>query len=119
MAAMIERALHAIGYAIAYVLFFRAKTPQAVVRRLRLAYRLVGVRITHTSRENGVERTIFRCPYRNLLAERYGKRWVCHQKLDRVDDGYVTYLRKHRDIEYRRPRSCSGSERCFSEVTNR
>lgn len=116
---MIERALHAIGYAIAHVLFIRARTPQAVVRRLRLAYRLAGVRITDTSHGDGVERTIFRCPYRNLLADRYGKRWVCHQKLDRVDDGYVTYLRNHRDIEYRRPRSCPCSERCFSEVTNR
>ena len=43
--------------------------------------------------------------------------------LDRVDDGYVTYLERHRDIDYRRPMDCAGSgvcddpEHCFSEVT--
>ena len=119
---MLERILHRFGYLIAFVLFFRANSPMAVVRRLRLAYRLVGVRIVETSTVDGTHRTIFRCPYRNLGAGRFGKRWICHQKLDRVDDGYVTFLARHRNIAYRRPTSCidlpycSASECCFSDV---
>jgi len=45
----------------------------------------------------------------------YGEKWVCHEKLDRVDDGYVTYLAK-RGIDYQRPRGCDGSEVCYSTV---
>lgn len=122
---MIRRLLHAIGYVIAHVLFFGAYTPESVVKRLRIAYRLVGVRIVETPNIDGVERTIFLCPYRNLAAGRYGTKWVCHDILDRVDDGYVTYLRRHRDITYGRPRSCSklaycgDSEYCYSEVQRR
>ena len=122
---MLENALHAVGYAIAHVLFLGANTPKAVVCRLRFAYRLVGVKIVETPHVDGVERTIFLCPYRNLAATRYGEKWLCHQKLDRVDDGYVTYLRRHRNIDYQRPRSCSDlaycadSAYCYSEVTRR
>lgn len=119
---MLERLLHAVGYLIAPVLFFRADTPAAVVRRLRLAYRLVGVRIRATATEDGTERTEFLCPYRNLAAGRYGEKWICHTKLDRVDDGYVTYLRRHKGIDYQRPRGCEETgecdpEHCFSEVS--
>ena len=120
---MVRRLLHDIGYLIAHVLFLGANTSSTVVRRLRMAYRLVGVRIVETPRIDETERTIFLCPYRNLGASRFGRKWICHDILDRVDDGYVTYLRRHRDIDYQRPRSCSnlayceGSEYCYSEVT--
>lgn len=122
---MLERLLYWFGYAFAYPLFFRASTPEAVVGRLRLAYRLVGVRIVETPQVDGVERTIFLCPYRNLAANRFGAKWLCHEKLDRVDDGYVTYLRRHRNIEYDRPRSCTNladctdSAYCYSDVSKR
>lgn len=121
---MIEKALYWVGYLIAPVLFFHASTPQAVVRRLRLAYRLVGVRIVETQQIQGTERTVFRCPYRSLGVSLFGEKWLCHQKLDRVDDGYVTYLRRHKNIDYQRPRSCTDlpycdqSAHCYSEVTD-
>jgi hypothetical protein len=99
---MLRRALHAVGYLIAPVLFAGAHTPTAVASRLRLAYRLVGVRIVETPRVDAVERTIFLCPYRNLAASWVGAKWLCHDILDRVDDGYVTYLRRHRDLDYDR-----------------
>ena len=120
---VIERLLHTFGYILAYGLFFRTESPETVVDRLRLAYRLVGVRIEQTASIDTTERTVFRCPYRNLLADRYGEKWVCHQKLDRVDDGYVTYLKQHKGIDYNRPRSCEqlagceDSTCCFSEVS--
>ncbi len=122
---MIRRLLHDIGYAIAFVLFAGVDTPPAVARRLRFAYRLVGVRIVETPRVDSVERTIFLCPYRNLGASRFGEKWVCHDILDRVDDGYVTYLRRHEGIDYQRPRGCAdltyceASEYCYSEVSDR
>lgn len=115
---MLERLLFSIGYLIAPVLFFRADSPASIVRRLRFAYRLVGVRINATERTDGTERTIFRCPYRNLLATTYGSRWVCHEKLDRVDDGYVAYLARHKNIDYQRPQACPNAETCYSEVSN-
>lgn len=121
---MLRRLLHGFGYAFAHVLFLGADTPRSVVRRLRVAYRLVGVRIVETPLVDGVERTVFLCPYRNLGETRFGGKWVCHDVLDRVDDGYVTYLRKHKDIDYQRPRSCTDlaycdeSEYCYSEVTD-
>jgi hypothetical protein len=120
---MLRRLLHAIGYVIAHALFLGAQDPARVVRRLRIAYRLVGVKIVETPRVDGVERTIFLCPYRNLGASRFGAKWICHDILDRVDDGYVTYLDRHRDIDYVRPRACSelaycdASEYCYSEVS--
>lgn len=122
---MIRRVLHDIGYVIAYVLFAGADTPESVVRRLRFAYRLVGVKIVETPRVDSVERTIFLCPYRNLGGTRFGQKWVCHDILDRVDDGYVTYLRRHRGIDYQRPRGCADlsyceeSAYCYSEVSAR
>ena len=118
---MIRRVLHDFGYLIAYVLFLGANTPESVVRRLRIAYRLVGVRIVETPRVDSVERTIFLCPYRNVGASRFGEKWVCHDILDRVDDGYVTYLRRHKGIDYQRPRGCAdlpycdASRYCYSE----
>lgn len=121
---MIRRLLHGFGYVFAHLLFLGADTPASVVRRLRVAYRLVGVRIVETPHVDGVERTIFLCPYRDLGATRFGEKWVCHDVLDRVDDGYVTYLRERKDIEYQRPRSCadltycSESEHCYSEVSD-
>ena len=119
---MIRRLLHDLGYVLAYVLFLGANTPESVVTRLRIAYRLVGVRIVETPQVDSVERTIFLCPYRNLGATWFGKKWVCHDILDRVDDGYVTYLRRHKGIDYQRPRGCTDlaycdeSEYCYSEV---
>ena len=120
---MIRRLLHGLGYVVAPVLFVGADTPSAVVERLRLAYRLVGVRIVETPRVDSVERTIFLCPYRDLGTSRFGEKWVCHDVLDRVDDGYVTYLRRHKDIDYQRPRGCGDlsycgeSEYCYSDVS--
>nr|WP_247728526.1 hypothetical protein [Halovivax limisalsi] len=120
---MLERTLHWLGYALAHVLFLGAHTPSAVVERLRLAYRVVGVEIVETPQVDGVERTIFLCPYRDLAASQVGQKWLCHEKLDRVDDGYVTFLRRHRDIDYQRPRCCTdiayceASEHCYSEVS--
>mgnify|MGYP000156252182 FL=1 len=109
-----ERLLHGFGYALAYGLFLGARTPEQVVRRLRVAYRSVGVRIDEAETDGDTERTTFTCPYRNVAAGRCGERRVCHEKLDRVDDGYVTYLAE-RGIDYQRPRGCGG-EQCFSEV---
>ena len=111
--------LHAFGYVASFVLFFRASSPEAVVRRLRWAYRRVGVRLQDVESADGVERTVFRCPYRTLGAARYGERRVCHDVLDRVDDGYVTFLARHRGLAYDRPRRCAGSPCCHSEVGER
>jgi len=122
---MLRAALHAFGYAVAHVLFLGADTPTTVARRLRLAYRLVGVDIVETPQVDDVERTIFLCPYRSLGASWLGEKWLCHDILDRVDDGYVTYLRRHRDIDYQRPRGCADlaycdeSAYCYSEVSER
>ncbi len=58
---MIRRLLHDPGYVLAYVLFLGANTPESVVTRLRIAYRLVGVRIVETPQVDSVERTIFLC----------------------------------------------------------
>jgi hypothetical protein len=110
-----ERLLHDFGYALAHGLFLGASSPSAVVRRLRLAYRSVGVRIDETASEAGIEETTFTCPYRNVAAGTCGDRWVCHEKLDRVDDGYVSYLAE-RGIAYQRPRGCTDSEQCRSTV---
>ncbi|MFO8115507.1 MAG: hypothetical protein R6U01_09155 [Halorubrum sp.] len=111
----LEGLLHGFGYVLAHGLFLGASSPARVVRRLRLAYRSVGVSIDETEREAGAERTTFTCPYRGVGARRYGEKWVCHEKLDRVDDGYVTYLAE-RGIDYQRPRDCDGSDRCYSTV---
>jgi hypothetical protein len=111
----LERLLHGFGYALAHVLFLGASSPAQVVRRLRVAYRSVGVRIDDTDATRGTERTTFTCPYRNVAAGQCGKRWVCHEKLDRVDDGYVTYLAE-RGIDYQRPRACPNAEQCYSTV---
>ncbi|TKX81546.1 hypothetical protein [Halorubrum sp. SD626R] len=110
-----ERLLHDFGYVLAHGLFLGASSPKRIVRRLRLAYRSVGVDIDETGSEAGAERTEFTCPYRGVGAGLYGEKWVCHEKLDRVDDGYVTYLAE-RGIDYQRPRDCDGSERCYSTV---
>lgn len=120
---ILEQLLHWFGYLLAHILFFGANSPQTVVRRLRIAYRVVGVQIIETPVIDGAERTIFRCPYRNLGADQFGQKWLCHEKLDRVDDGYVTYLRRHKDIAYLRPTSCTNlpycdeSDHCYSEVS--
>lgn len=120
---MLRRFLHDIGYVIAHLLFLCATTPESVVKRLRVAYRLVGVRIIETPQVDSTERTIFLCPYRDLGTTWLGEKWVCHDILDRVDDGYVTYLRRHKEIDYQRPRGCAdlaycdNSEYCYSEVS--
>jgi len=111
----VERLLHGFGYALAHGLFLGASSPKRVVRRLRLAYRSVGVDIDETESEAGAERTTFTCPYRDVGARIYGDKWVCHEKLDRVDDGYVTYLGE-RGIDYQRPRGCDEGEGCYSTV---
>lgn len=118
---IIERLLYWFGFGFAHLLFLRAHSLEAVVRRLRIAYRLVGVRIVETPTVDGTHRTIFLCPYRNLGARRWGAKWLCHEKLDRVDDGYVTYLKRRRDITYLRPQSCAelsdnDARYCYSEV---
>lgn len=116
-ARLVGTLLHAFGYVASFVLFFRAHSRETIVSRLRWAYRTVGVDIRDTETVDGVERTVFRCPYRNLGADRWGQRRACHDVLDRVDDGYVTFLEKHRDIDYQRPRACAASECCYSEVS--
>lgn len=109
--------LWTVGYLAAFVLFFGADSRQAIVARLRWAYRTVGVDIRAIESVGDVERTVFQCPYRDAGASRWGQRRVCHDVLDRVDDGYVTFLDRHRDIEYDRPRPCAGGQCCYSEVT--
>lgn len=111
--------LYWFGYLASFVLFAQAHSRTTIVRRLRWAYRTVGVDIQDTETVDGVERTVFRCPYRNLGAGRFGQRHACHDILDRVDDGYVTFLNRHRDIDYQRPRACRASECCYSEVAER
>ncbi|MFB6096751.1 MAG: hypothetical protein ABEJ74_05130 [Haloferacaceae archaeon] len=111
--------LYGFGYAAAHVLFVGVDSREDVKERLRWAYRTVGVDVRARESVEGVERTVFRCPYRNLGADTFGQRRVCHDVLDRVDDGYVTYLARHRDLEYDRPRPCAGGECCYSEVRER
>lgn len=82
------------------MLFAGADTQAAIVARLRLAYRVVSVHIVETSRFDAVERTVFLCPYRNTAAGRFARKWLCHDTRDHIDDGYVTYLRRHKDINY-------------------
>lgn len=110
-----ERLLHGFGYVFAHGLFLGVSSPDRIARRLRLAYRSVGVDIDETAADGGAERTTFTCPYRNVGAGLYGEKWVCHEKLDRVDDGYVTYLAE-RGIDYQRPRACSATDQCHSSV---
>lgn len=119
---MIEWLLHQFGYWFAHILFFRAYSIESITNRLRIAYRLVGVNIVETSTVDGARRTIFLCPYRDIGTRWFGEKWICHRKLDRVDDGYVTFLAHHRDVVYRRPKCCSNlpycedSIHCYSEV---
>jgi len=117
LATAVGRVLWAVGYAAAFVLFFGADTREAIVGRLRWAYRTVGVDIRAVETADDAERTVFRCPYRDVGATRWGERRACHDVLDRVDDGYVTFLDRHRDVEYDRPRPCAGGPCCYSEVT--
>lgn len=117
LATLLGTFLYGFGYLASFVLFAGARSPESVVARLRWAYRTVGVDIRDTESADSVERTVFRCPYRGVGAGRFGSRRVCHDVLDRVDDGYVTFLERHRDIEYDRPRPCRASECCYSEVT--
>ena len=111
--------LYAFGYVASFVLFAGASSREEVVGRLRWAYRTVGVRLQDVETVDGVERTTFRCPYRDVAAGRYGRRRVCHDVLDRVDDGYVTFLARHRGLAYDRPRPCAASACCYSEVAER
>lgn len=71
---MIEKGLYLAGYAIAHVLFFGMNTPEAIVRRLRFAYRLIDVKIVEMPQVDGAERTVFLCPYRNPVKTRYGEK---------------------------------------------
>ena len=116
IASLLGGLLFAFGYLASFVLFLGAHAPESVVRRLRIAYVLVGVDVHHMEATGDVHRTVFRCPYRRLGEERYGLRRICHDVLDRVDDGYVTFLERHRDIQYDRPRPCRESSCCYSEV---
>ncbi len=113
--------LYLLGYLIAPLLFIKAEDPKSVVKRLRFAYRLVGVKIIETDSTDSRERTIFLCPYRNLFTDRYGKREFCHNRLDQVDVGLSSYLKKHKNIKYDVPKGCSdtkaNSEYCYSEVS--
>lgn len=119
VATAVGRLLFWFGYVASFVLFLGADSRTSVVRRLRWAYRAVGVDVRDVETTDGVERTVFRCPYRNLGAGRYGRRRVCHDVLDKVDDGYVAFLGRHRGIDYDRPRACAASECCYSAVAER
>jgi len=119
LAGLVGGLLHGFGYVASVVLFLLASSPVAVVGRLRWAYRTVGVTVVDVESVDGTERTVFRCPYRDVGASRYGQRRVCHDVLDRVDDGYVTFLARHRGLAYDRPRPCAGGECCYSEVAER
>jgi hypothetical protein len=118
---MVERLLYLLGYMLAPVLFIKAESPKSVAKRLRFAYRLVGVKIIETESTDSGERTVILCPYRNLFAGRYGRKWFCHSKLDQVDEGYASYLRRHKNVRYEAPKSCNDtgrrSEYCCSEVS--
>ena len=116
IASLVSAILYAFGYLASFVLFVGASSREEIADRLRWAYRRVGVKIQDTESVDGTERTVFRCPYRNLGAARYGERRVCHDVLDRVDDGYVTALEQHWGIDYDRPRRCAGTACCHSEV---
>lgn len=116
IARVVSTVLYGFGYLASVVLFVGASSPREVVTRLRWAYRRVGVTIQDTESSGGTERTVFQCPYRTLGADRYGERRVCHDVLDRVDDGYVAFLERHRGLDYDRPRRCAGSACCYSEV---
>lgn len=116
-ATIVGTVLYWFGYVASFVLFFHAHSRESVVNRLRWAYRAVGVDVRDTETVDGVERTTFLCPYRNFGADRFGLRHACHDVLDRVDDGYVTWLERHRDIDYQRPRACAASGCCYSEVS--
>jgi hypothetical protein len=94
------RLLYLLGYIFAPILFIKAEAPKSVVKRLRLAYRLVGVKIIETESTDSREKTVFLCPYRNLFTGRYNKREFCHNKLDQVDVGLSSYLRSHKNIKY-------------------
>lgn len=117
LASLLGSLLYWFGFVASFVLFFRAHSREEVVDRLRWAYRTVGVDIRDTETVDGLERTTFRCPYRTLGAGRYVQRHACHEVLDRVDDGYVTFLERRRGIDYQRPRGCAVSECCYSEVS--
>lgn len=119
VATAVGHLLYWFGFVASFVLFLGADSRTSVVRRLRWAYRAVGVDVRDVETADGVERTVFRCPYRNLGAGRYGRRRVCHDVLDKVDDGYVTFLGRHRGIDYDRPRACAASECCYSAVAER
>lgn len=116
IARLVSTVLYGFGYLASFVLFFGASSPKEVVNRLRWAYQRVGVTIQDTESSDSTERTVFQCPYRNLGADRYGERRVCHDVLDRVDDGYVSFLARRRGLDYDRPRRCAGSACCHSEV---
>jgi hypothetical protein len=111
-----ERLLYLLGYVLAPLLFVRARDAKAVAKRLRLAYKLVGVKIIDVIATDSGERMVILCPYRNILADKYGERGFCHSKLDRVDEGYASYLRR-RNIRYRVPQHWRTSEYCYSEVS--
>jgi hypothetical protein len=115
------RLLYLLGYMLAPILFIKAEAPTSVVKRLRFAYKLVGVKIIETESTDSREKTVFICPYRNLFTGRYKKREFCHSKLDQVDVGLSSYLRKHKNIKYQVPKDCSDtgrdSEYCYSEVS--
>lgn len=115
---MVHRLLHMLGYMLAPVLFLKAGSPESIARRLVLAYRLVGVKVVEVRGTDLKEKLVILCPYRNLLASKYGKKGFCHNVLDYVDEGYATYLKRHRGVVYLRPRSCDGENReyCCSEV---
>lgn len=116
IARWVSTVLYGFGYLASFVLFVGATSPMEVVDRLRWAYNQVGVTIQDTESSDGTERTVFQCPYRHLGADQYGERRVCHDVLDRVDDGYVAFLARHRGLDYDRPRRCAGSACCYSEV---
>lgn len=119
LATGLGRVLWTFGYVAAFVLFFRAHSKEAIVERLRWAYRTVGVDVRALESVGDTERTVFRCPYRTVGAEWVGQRRVCHDVLDRVDDGYVSYLDRHREVTYDRPRPCAGGACCYSELSAR
>jgi hypothetical protein len=116
IATVLGKLLWTFGYVAAFVLFLGAHSRKAIVGRLRWAYRTVGVDLRAVESVEGVERTVFRCPYRTVGTAWWGERRLCHEVLDRVDDGYVSYLENHRAVDYDRPRPCAGGPCCYSEV---
>ena len=112
---LLKNYLRAFGYLIAPFLFLGANDEETIAERLRFAYKLVGVKVIKVISQNSTEIMIFLCPYRNLSITGKPKE-ICHQILDKVDEGYADFLRR-KNIRYSGPKSYGKTDYCFSKVS--